>query len=153
MKLCKGFKGARSAMLPGFIHESQRAAKQTQISVRIPLELRARFDQAQATLREHGYDMQLADLVRIAIQDACDLVSERYSQIEASTGASRASKEGGNNSFGEHSSHGPVEEWGAKKNGGVSSTKSEAPTPQGSRTTRSVERGGGFEGDEEVSRG
>jgi len=146
MSTGKGLRSRRDPHLPGFIRSAKNGGDQTQVCVRIPQTLRDSFEKAQCMLRERGKEMQLADVVRLAIEDACRLVTELYGD--------ELSEAGKENSQGvEHSSHGPVEEWGAKKNGGVSSTKSEAPTPQGSRTTQSVERGGGFDGDEEVSRG
>lgn len=145
MSTGKGLRSRRDPHLPGFIRSAKNGGDQTQVCVRIPQTLRDSFEKAQCMLRERGKEMQLADVVRLAIEDACRLVTELYGD--------ELSEAGKENSQGvEHSSHGPVEEWGRKKWRGFFH-KIGSPHPSGSRTTQSVERGGGFDGDEEVSRG
>lgn len=146
MSTGKGSRSKRDPHLPGFIRNAQKAGEQAQICVRIPQTLRNSFERAQHVLRERGMDMQLADVVRLAIQDACRLVAERYGDTDHVASDNLGKTDTRNTQGVEHSSNGPVEECGAEAKNSGSSTNSEAPTPQGSRSARSVERGGGFEG-------
>lgn len=147
MSTGKGLRGRRDSHLPEFIRSAQKVGEHAQICVRVPQTLRDSFEQAQHVLREHGMDMQLADVVRLAIQDACRVVAERYGDANNVASEDQGDAGTGNTHGVEHSSNGPVEEWGAEAKNSGSSTNSEAPTPQGSRSTRSVERGGGFDGE------
>jgi hypothetical protein len=141
MSTSKGLRSKKGANLPRFIQESQKTGKQAQISVRIPLALHRSFEQARQTLREHGRDMQMADLVRSAIQDACEAVADHY----GTAGESVAPKSDvgclASKNDGEHSSRGCGEEWGAKGDGDDQSPSTEAPPLTGSGPLEKAEPG------------
>lgn len=63
---------------PSFIHPLEKGGSSTQIACRIPTHVKERIDKAQKLLRQHGEDMQIADIVRAALEEAASFVERRY---------------------------------------------------------------------------
>lgn len=69
---------SKSGGEPAFIRPLEGDGEQVQVSFRIGVLEKARFEAAQATLRNHGKDMQIADVLRTALRDAANYVEQRY---------------------------------------------------------------------------
>lgn len=147
MSTGKGLRSRRDSHLPGFIRSAKKGGDQTQVCVRIPQALRDSFENAQRILREQGKDMQLAEVVRLAIEDACRLVAELYGN-DLSKG-DRESTQGV-----EDSSRLAVEESGSSSVFDGQSEALEDPPLTGSRATAKESSGVGFaaKGDRDGSR-
>lgn len=144
MSSSKGLHSKKGSHLPRFIQESQKTGKHAQVSVRIPLALHGSFERARQTLRKHGMDMQMADLVRTAIQDACQAVAKHYGRANESPVDKSTEECLGSNDDGEHSSHGHGEECGAPGDGDDQSTATGAPPLTGSGPLDKAEPGVGL---------
>lgn len=63
---------------PSFIRQLAKSGSSTQVACRVPSHVKERYDKAQKLLRQHGEDMQIADVVRAALEDAAEFVERRY---------------------------------------------------------------------------
>lgn len=143
----KGLRSKRDPQLPGFIRSSPKAGEQAQICVRIPQALRNSFEQAQLLLREHGMDMQLAEVVRLAIQDACRLVAERYGDADPVASNDLGEAHTGDKLEVKDSSRHAVEESGSSSVFDGQSETLEDPPLTGSRATAKESSGVVFAGE------
>lgn len=63
---------------PGYIRKREKDGESVQLTCRIPIAEKKRFDEASALLREHKEDMQLVDVVRAALDEAATYVERHY---------------------------------------------------------------------------
>lgn len=76
---------------PCYVKAYDGALETVQISARIPIELKQKFEGAQEILRRYGKDMQLNDVMRNALQDAVSHVEERYGTLASAMTCKAAS--------------------------------------------------------------
>lgn len=72
--------GSKAIALPSYIVKSDKGEQQTQISVRIPVSLHKDFESAKTALRKKGFDMQLATVVRLALENAIQTAKKQYEE-------------------------------------------------------------------------
>ena len=123
--------------LPAYVRQYESDAELAQVSVRIPLSEKKRFDDAQARLRETGMDMPLTDVIRDALRGAANFVSTKCEQPKRRATEILALFEDAKPAPRdvEHSSSDDVEEWGASGQRDTLSTPPEDQPLQGSTTT------------------
>ena len=115
---------------PSFIKSCEPDGESAQVSVRIPLTEKTRFESAQHILRENGLGMLLTDVVRTALSEASDFVEATYSS-DASRQAMQSQADSAQlkDVFDvQHSSSAIEEERGAKIQNDGSSTDTVVPT-------------------------
>lgn len=63
---------------PSFIRQLAKSGSSTQVACRVPSHVKERFDKAQKLLRQYGEDMQIADVIRAALEEAASFVERKY---------------------------------------------------------------------------
>ena len=74
----KKLKNTSAARSPSYIRATTGEGELVQISVRIPVADKLKFEAAQAKLRKNGMNMALRDVIRDALSFATNYVDEQY---------------------------------------------------------------------------